>query len=110
MAHMFHFVMRSLAKSLLTISVTINMAVVLVCCHIVLPYSLTHTYSIVAFTYPYVRDASGYEISDSSVAIFNVTCYDDYDGSTYCDTTDVDIIDGSGCDGYGGQAIVSCGE
>lgn len=49
-------------------------------------------------------------MSDSSVAIFNVTCYNDYYGSTYCDTSDVNIVNGSGCSDYGGQAIVSCGE
>ena len=76
-------------------------------------YSLTNAsflYSIVAYTLPVVRDASDYELSESSVAVFNVTCYTDYYGSTYCDTNDIDIIDGSGCNDYDGQAIVSCGE
>ena len=67
-------------------------------------------YSIVAHTFPFVRDASDYELSESSVAVFNVTCYTDYYGSTYCDTNDIDIVNGSGCNDYGGQAIVSCGE
>ena len=76
-------------------------------------YSLTNAsflYSIVAYTYPFVRDASDYELSQSSVAIFNVTCYTDYYGSTNCDTNDIDIVNGSGCNDYGGQAIVSCGK
>ena len=76
-------------------------------------YSLTNAsflYSIVAYTYPFVRDASDYELSESSVAVYNVTCYTDYYGSTNCDTNDIDIVNGSGCNDYGGQAIVSCGK
>ena len=103
MTLIFHFVMRHLAKCLLTLSVDTNL-VIMVSARNILTWSL---FVPIAYTYPYIRDASDYEMSESSVAIFNVSCpYEDY-----CDTYyNVDYINGSGCSNHGGQAIVSCGE